>query len=108
LALLAILVLGLCGPAVLADFGVANSGTVSLDLRKTHMKFSDSASVAISTVPVADISRDGSIDVVDLLYLVESFGSQMGDPNYYIPSDLNSDGSVDVVDLLTLVENWPQ
>jgi hypothetical protein len=54
----------------------------------------------------ADISRDGSIDVVGLLYLVKSFGGLMGDPDYYISSNLNSDGSVDVVDLLILVDWW--
>jgi hypothetical protein len=58
--------------------------------------------------PVAgDISGDGSVDVVDLLYLVESFGLGLGERGYEPKCDLASDNIVDVVDLLTLVENWP-
>jgi hypothetical protein len=59
--------------------------------------------------PVAgDISGDGSVDVVDLLYLVESFGLSLGERGYEPKCDLASDNTIDVVDLLTLVENWPQ
>jgi hypothetical protein len=106
LGLLAILTLGLCCTVVLADFGASNSGVVPLDLRKTHMKYSESASISISTVPVGDINRDGGVDVVDLLWLVDAFGSLMGDVNYMVTSDFNSDGYVDVVDLLIFVENF--
>jgi hypothetical protein len=56
-----------------------------------------------------DISGDGSVDVVDLLYLVESFGAVCGSDRHYDPRcDFNSDQIVDVVDLLTFVECWPQ
>jgi hypothetical protein len=53
-----------------------------------------------------DINGDGSVDVIDLLWFVDAFGSVPGDPNYSPVADLNADASVDVVDLLTLVENW--
>lgn len=53
-----------------------------------------------------DIDGDGHVDVVDLLYLVDAFGSVTGDLNYSARCDFNSDGSVDVVDLLILAENW--
>ena len=46
------------------------------------------------------------MDVVDLLYLVDAFGSMTGDTNYDPACDYNSDGSIDVVDLLMLVENF--
>jgi glucose/arabinose dehydrogenase len=55
-----------------------------------------------------DIDGDGLVDVADLLYLVDAFGSLEGDLNYSPAADLDGDGAVDVVDLLTLVENWPQ
>jgi hypothetical protein len=57
-----------------------------------------------------DISGDGTVDVVDLLYFVEAFGSVCGtDRNYDPLCDFNSDGSVDVVDLLMFVQDyWPQ
>jgi hypothetical protein len=57
-----------------------------------------------------DISGDGSVDVVDLLYFVDSFGSLCQvDRNFDPLCDFNSDGIVDVVDLLTFVQDyWPQ
>ncbi len=51
-----------------------------------------------------DVNGDGSVDVVDLLYFVDAFGSLTGDPNYNPACDFNSDGSVDVVDLLIFVD----
>jgi 3',5'-cyclic AMP phosphodiesterase CpdA len=53
-----------------------------------------------------DVDGDGHVDVVDLLYLVDAFGSVPGDLNYSVACDFNRDDSVDVVDLLMLVENF--
>ena len=53
-----------------------------------------------------DIDGDGHVDVVDLLLLVDAFGSVTGDANYDARCDFNHDGSVDVVDLLDLVYNF--
>jgi hypothetical protein len=46
------------------------------------------------------------VDVVDLLTLVDAFGSLNGDPNYDPTCDFNNDNAVDVVDLLDLVGNF--
>lgn len=63
--------------------------------------------IGIGGVPlVGDINGDGYIDVVDLLTMVECWGSLVGDPYYHVDADINGDGTVDVVDLLTMVENW--
>jgi hypothetical protein len=53
-----------------------------------------------------DVDGNGHVDVVDLLHLVDAFGSATGDANYDARCDFNSDGSVDVADLLMLVENF--
>jgi hypothetical protein len=55
------------------------------------------------TLP-GDRTDDGHVDVVDLLYLVDAFGSVTGDPNYDPLVDFNFDGSIDVIDLLWLVQ----
>ena len=55
---------------------------------------------------IGDVNRDCSVDVVDLLYMVDSWGKFIGEDGYDPHCDFNHDGSVDVVDLLTLSENW--
>lgn len=58
-------------------------------------------------VPVdGDANKDDSVDVVDLLTLVATFGLVQGDNGFDATCDFNSDGSVDVVDLLTMVYNF--
>ncbi len=61
----------------------------------------------LATQLYCDVNNDGGVDVVDLLYFVDSFGLYDGEPGYELACDFNDDGLVDVVDLLTLVENWP-
>jgi hypothetical protein len=63
-------------------------------------------SVNVRVYMLADANRDDMVDVVDLLTLVDAFGSLNGDPNYDPTCDFNNDNAVDVVDLLTLVENF--
>jgi hypothetical protein len=53
-----------------------------------------------------DVDGDGHVDVVDLLYLVDSFGLILGDGGFDPRCDFNHDDSVDVVDLLDLVFNF--
>ncbi len=55
---------------------------------------------------VGDIDGDGSVDVIDLLYLIAAFGGNRGDAAYNPRSDFNGDGSVDVIDLLYMIENF--
>jgi hypothetical protein len=57
---------------------------------------------------VGDVNSDGAVDVVDLLYLVDTFGLSFGSPMYNPDCDFNGDASVDVVDLLYLVETFGQ
>ena len=55
-----------------------------------------------ATLP-GDVDGDGHVNVVDLLCLVDAFGSVLGDANYDARCDFNRDGDVDVVDLLILM-----
>jgi hypothetical protein len=53
-----------------------------------------------------DINNDDSVDVLDLLYLVDTFGLAAGEPGYLAQADFDNTGEVDVVDLLILAENF--
>ena len=55
---------------------------------------------------VGDVNLDGYVDVVDMLWLVESFGWCLGDEDYDPACDFNGDDCCDVVDLLDLVYNF--
>ncbi len=61
---------------------------------------------AVGHCAVGDIDEDGHVDVVDLLYMVDSFGAVRGDAVYNAACDFNYDASVDVVDLLYLIGNF--
>jgi hypothetical protein len=51
-----------------------------------------------------DLNGDGVVDVLDLLILLDTWGT-CADPDD-CPADLNRDGEVDVLDLLILLDNW--
>jgi hypothetical protein len=62
--------------------------------------------LTIVPTPAGDVNGDGHVDVVDLLYLVESFGKVLGEAEFNPACDFNGDGAIDVVDLLDLVFNF--
>jgi hypothetical protein len=66
----------------------------------------ESPNFTIVDMTPGDVDGDGHVDVVDLLWLVDAFGSVTGDASFNWACDFNDDGSVDVVDLLIMVENW--
>jgi len=53
-----------------------------------------------------DIVIDNHVNVLDLMALVNAWGSVEGDVHYNWFADLNLDGSVNVLDLMILVNNW--
>jgi parallel beta-helix repeat protein len=55
---------------------------------------------------LADANGDGHVDFVDLLMLVDSFGTVKGEAGFDPACDFNHDGAVDVSDLLDLVYNF--
>ncbi len=51
----------------------------------------------------ADLNRDGVVNVVDLLILIQCQGPAIGDCEV---ADIDADGSVGVTDLVLLIANW--
>ena len=58
--------------------------------------------IAEPTEPVVDFNGDGSVDIKDLLNMIQNWGQD--EPSV----DLNSDGTVDENDLEILMEYWDQ
>ena len=48
----------------------------------------------------ADINEDGSVNVIDLLIIIDQWGQADS------PADINGDGIVNVSDLLMVIDNW--
>ena len=55
---------------------------------------------------MGDIDNSGHVNVIDLLYLADSWSRTFGNAGYDVNCDLSGDNAVDIIDLLTLVENW--
>jgi len=53
-----------------------------------------------------DVNEDGSVNVSDLLTLINSWGACPSPCLPACPADLNSDCQVNVSDLLALINNW--
>ncbi len=64
--------------------------------------------LAILATYAGDCDNDGSVDVIDLLTMADTWGLVKGDPGFNPECDLNCDDSVDVVDLLTLAWDFGQ
>jgi hypothetical protein len=52
----------------------------------------------VTVRPLGDVDGDGHVDVVDLLYFVDAFGTQARSANWNAACDLNGDGFVDILD----------
>lgn len=76
-------------------------GTVTVQL--VHMSFESTVYTdAFGTACEGDTDGSGTVDVVDVLSLLASWGNCSGD----CPGDLNGDGLVDVIDLLAMLAAW--
>lgn len=61
---------------------------------------------SLDGMPCADINGDGEVGVVDLLFLLITWGP-CDDPSCDpCPGDLNSDCAIDTADLAILLDNW--
>ncbi len=61
---------------------------------------------AVPAAIAGDIDGDGHVDVIDLLYLIQGFGTLEGGPGFEPWDDLNDDGAVDVIDLLIMISTF--
>jgi len=60
---------------------------------------------SLISVP-GDINGDGHVDLLDLLAVVNAFGTVEGDEGYVAAADLDDNGVVDIADLLIVVNNF--
>lgn len=58
--------------------------------------------------PTGDINKDASVNVADLLAVINAWGecTEPPPPQELCPSDVNQDGTVGVPDLLMVINNW--
>jgi len=88
---------------------LAETGLTAISFVRISVEASSKLSVEIDGMAdvnpqiVGDVNVDGTVDVIDLLALIESFGPlEIGGPL----ADFNGDFVVNVTDLLALVGNW--
>ena len=79
---------------------VTFDGVIFVNAAGDPMKVDASDSIVFAPVCPADINGDATVDVVDLLEVVGTWGESN------VPSDINGDGVVNVSDLLAVVDAW--
>jgi len=65
-----------------------------------------SDSVNVRIYMTGDVDQDDSVDIFDMIAIVNAFGSQPGDANWNENADFNGDDQVDVVDVVVGVNNF--
>ena len=63
-------------------------------------------SFAVITSQKGDINDDGSMDISDLVYLVDYMFGNGPEPPVMSSADCNDDGIVDIADLICFVDWW--
>jgi autotransporter-associated beta strand protein len=100
---------GAGNPSPLATIQAALSGgqiTSSAPAKGYGFGISDNgSSVAFGDTLVGDVNVDGSVNLTDLLDLLNSYGQSGKD---WSQGDTNGDGSVNLTDLLNLLNNYGQ
>ena len=75
-------------------------GVIFVNTSGNSMKVDASDSIVFAPTCLSDINGDATVDVVDLLEVVGTWGESG------VPSDINGDGVVNVSDLLAVVDAW--
>jgi peroxiredoxin len=53
-----------------------------------------------------DLNGDGTVNILDIVVVAKSFGSNLGGPNWIPAADLNHDGAVNIVDLSMVAKDF--
>jgi hypothetical protein len=79
---------------------VTFDGVIFVDAAGNPMKVDASDSIVFAPACPSDINGDATVDVIDLLEVVGTWGESD------VPADINGDGVVNVSDLLAVVDAW--
>jgi len=89
------------GHQVVSDLGGTYTVTAWIDGPGQY-----AAVITGQTRRAGDVNGDGHVNVLDLMELVNAWGSTVGDENYNANADFDVSGSVNVLDLMMLVNEW--
>jgi hypothetical protein len=95
-----------CGGTLQSEFSmyVTQPGWVHIAIEGHNGACGDYV-LAVEMIPnpdcPCDITGDGYVDVLDLLFLLSHWGYPQP-----CPADVNGDGLIDVLDLLDLLSDW--
>ena len=56
----------------------------------------------------ADVTKDGTVDICDVLLVGNYYGAIRGSPNWKIAKgfDINNDGRIDILDFVMVITNY--
>jgi len=102
------------GMLVRLEFVGFKMGSTEIDLFDTKMAPACACPIwhiakdgYVTIVPCApDPNQDGIVDILDLVMISLSFGSDFNSPNWNPSADINKDGVIDILDLASLSKNF--
>jgi hypothetical protein len=53
-----------------------------------------------------DVNNDGTVNLSDLIQVARRFGTQKGDPEYYLNFDMNHDDKINISDLIQVARRF--
>ena len=83
----------------------AEASTVLDELNTENNNFIDGKIIILAPL-LGDINGDGTININDLILLVEAYGATSTSPNWNPNCDLNDDNKVDASDIFELSKNY--
>ena len=103
---------------VVPQFGADPAATYTLEVSTENANFLLAEHVSINDIPtepyilhfatysLADVTKDGLVDIFDLVTVVIAFGSTPSIPSWDARCDLNEDSVIDILDLSIVALNF--
>ena len=55
---------------------------------------------------VADLDKNGQINILDIFIVARAYGSKPGDPNWNAVADLNKDNVINILDIFIIAWDY--
>jgi rhodanese-related sulfurtransferase len=72
----------------------------------TSMMVSGSGNICAVVTFLADLDKNGKVDIFDVTIIARAYGSKIGDPKWNAIADLNEDGVINILDVTIVARDY--